>query len=118
MSLDVNQIYHGDARDLLLQIDPESIALSVWSPPYFLGKDYEKYLSFESWQQLLCDVIRLHFDILKPGAFVVINIADILAFPDEDMPRIQAENIAKRRSSVTRDDVLKAMLEYPDYNRY
>ncbi len=113
-----DETYHGDARQLLLQIEPNSIALSVWSPPYFVGKDYEAHLSFEEWQGLLEAVIHLHFPIIKPGGFLVINIADILAFKDPSMPRIQAEAVNRKRSPVTKEDVLKAMAEHPDYNRY
>lgn len=114
----VNEIYLGDARQLLPQIEPNSIALSVWSPPYFVGKEYEAHLTFEDWQDLLRTVIRLHFPIVKPGGFLVINIADILVFRDPSMPRIQAEAITRKRSPITRDDVLRAMAEHPDYNRY
>lgn len=113
-----NEIYHGDARTLLPQIEPNSIALSVWSPPYFVGKEYEAYLTFEDWQNLLASVIDLHFPIIQPGGFLVINIADILCFKDPDMPRIQAEAVTKKRSSVTKEDVLQAMAQYPSYNRY
>ncbi len=116
--LHTNEIHHGDARKLLLQIEPNSIALSVWSPPYFVGKDYETYLTFEAWQDLLETVIKLHFQIIKPGGFLAINIADILCFKDNEMPRIQAEAITKKRSPVTRDDVLQAMRRHPNYNRY
>ena len=38
-------------------------------------------LSFEDWKNLLRKVIKLSF--LKPGGFLVINIADILCFKDE-----------------------------------
>ena len=113
-----NEIYLGDARHLLPQIEPNSIDLSVWSPPYFVGKEYEAHLSFEDWQDLLKTVIRLHFSIVKPGGFLVINIADILVFRDPSMPRIQAEAVNRKRSPVTREDVLRAMAEHPDYNRY
>jgi site-specific DNA-methyltransferase (adenine-specific) len=113
-----NEIYQGDARDLLPQIEPNSIALSVWSPPYFVGKEYEAYLTFEDWQDLLKTVIRLHFPLIKPGGFLAINIADILCFKDSEMPRVQAEAVNKKRSPVTREDVLKAMAEHPTYNRY
>lgn len=113
-----NQIYHGDARHLLPFIEPNSIALSVWSPPYFVGKDYETYLKFEDWQYLLETVIRLHLPIIKPGGFLVVNIADILCFRDTKMPRIQAEAVNKKRSPVTKDDVLRANAQHPTYNRY
>ncbi len=113
-----NQIYLGDARQLLPQIEPNSIALSVWSPPYFVGKEYEAHLSFEGWQDLLGTVIRLHFPIIQPGGFLVVNIADILVFRDTSMPRVQAEAVNRKRSPVTREDVLRAMAEHPEYNRY
>lgn len=116
--LDVDDIYTGDAKILLTKIRPNSIALSFWSPPYFVGKEYESHLSFEEWQDLLREVIFLHFPIVKPGGFLAINIADILVFKDPSMPRIQAEAVSRKRSPVTREDVLKAMEEHPNYNRY
>lgn len=116
--LAINQIYHGDARDLLPQIAPNSIALSVWSPPYFVGKDYEAHLTFEDWQDLLKTVIWLHFPLIKPGGFLVVNIADILCFKDHSMPRVQADAVHRKRSTVTKEDILKAWAKHPDYNRY
>ena len=116
--LAVDRVYQGDARDLLPRIMPNSIALAVWSPPYFVGKEYEAHLTFEDWKDLLREVIALHFPIVKPGGFLVINIADILCFKDPSMPRIQAEAVSRRRCPVTREDILKAMAEHPDYNRY
>lgn len=107
--LAVNEIHHGDCRELLTHIEKDSVACSVWSPPYFVGKQYEAYLrTFEDWQDLIRTVIRHHFDIIKPGAFLVVNIADILCFNDPEMPRIQADNIDRRRSGITREDVLNA----------
>lgn len=111
-------IHHGDARELLSKIAPNSVALSVWSPPYFVGKEYEADLTFDGWQHLLETVIARHFPIIKPGGFLVINIADILVFRDEAMPRVQADVVQSKRSPVTRDDVLRAMAEHPEYNRY
>lgn len=113
-----NSIYCGDARELLKQIEPESVALSFWSPPYFVGKSYEREMSFEEWQELLSNVIALHFQAIKPGGFMAINIADILAFPDPTMPRIQADNVATKRSKISRDVVLAAKQAHPDFNRY
>ncbi|MCW5969856.1 MAG: site-specific DNA-methyltransferase [Blastocatellales bacterium] len=118
MSIEINQIHWGDARELLSEIEPDSVACSVWSPPYFLGKDYEKYLAYEDWIDLLQVVIGKHFRLLKPGGFLVVNIADILCFPDASMPRFQAQNLKRQLSKVTQEDVLAAKAAYPHYNRY
>ncbi len=113
-----NAVYQGDARDLLPRIPSGSVALSVWSPPYFVGKSYEADLSFAGWKHLLGDVIRLHERVLKPGGFLAINIADILCFRDDSMPKVQAQNITGHRSTVTRDQVLKTAAANPEKNRY
>jgi site-specific DNA-methyltransferase (adenine-specific) len=116
--LPLNHIYQGDARDLLRQIEPESIACSIWSPPYHTGKKYEEGMSFEAWKALLREVIKYHYPILKPGGFLAVNIADILAFPNPNMPKIQAEVLTFRKQKITKEDVLAAMKEHPDLNRY
>jgi len=113
-----NEIYHGDSRSLLKRIEKNSIALSVWSPPYFVGKEYEKYLSFDDWKKLLRDVISSHFPIIKPGGFLAINIADILCFRDEGMPKIMAENISRRKIELSKEDILEIMKKHPNWNRY
>lgn len=118
MFLTLNEIHTGDSRELVGQIEPNSIACSVWSPPYHLGKEYEKDFSYEEWIGLLREVIRLHEPILKPGGFLVVNIADILCFPDETMPKIQAMNLTRHKVSISREDVLAAQAAHPDYNRY
>lgn len=115
--LKINEIYCGDSCALMKLIEPNSISLSFWSPPYFLGKEYEKDESYESWQELLKCIIQLHSDILKPGGFLVINIADILSFQDKKMPRIMGLNPANRKCTVTKEMILKAKSEHPDYNR-
>ncbi len=102
---------------MLRLIEKDSVALSVWSPPYFVGKEYEKHLTYEKWLQLLEEVVRRHFAILQPGGFMAINIADILCFPDESLPRFQAENLRRRRSDITREMVMKAKADFPSYKR-
>ena len=116
-NIENNNIYLGDSCRLLKKIDADSIALSFWSPPYFLGKEYEKGESYESWQNMLKTVIEEHYRILKPGGFLVINIADILSFEDSNMPKIMGLNPANRKCSVTKEMILKAKEENPDLNR-
>jgi len=116
--LSPNEIYEGDALELLKLIEPDSVALSIWSPPYFVGKQYESHLTFDDWQSLLRTVVQLHFRVIAPGGFLVINIADILCFRDPAMPKVQADNVTRRRSKITTGDVLSAMREHPEMNRY
>ena len=117
MSLELNTTHCGSCEDLIPQIEPGSIACSVWSPPYHVGKEYERGQTFTEWQQMLRNVIGAHFSVLKPGGFMVVNIADILCYADERMPRIQLPNVARLKSKVTREDVLRAKNEHPDFNR-
>lgn len=116
--LEKDKIYCGEAEMLMQQIEPDSIAVSVWSPPYHVGKNYESGQSYEEWLAMLETVIKLHHTVLKPGGFLAINIGDILCFPDVNMPRIQANNVSMRKCSVTEEDVLRAQAEHPDYNRH
>jgi site-specific DNA-methyltransferase (adenine-specific) len=112
-----NTVYLGDSRTLMRKIRPSSVALSFWSPPYFVGKEYEKDVSYQDWQELLKEVIERHVEVLMPGGFMVINIANILCFEDSTMPRIQAPNIRLHRSPITREQVLAAKAKFPNYNR-
>lgn len=116
-NLEKNQIYQGRAEDLIRQIEPSSVALSFWSPPYFVGKEYEKEETYAGWQSLLKSVIHGHSAALKSGGFMIVNIADILCFPDERIPRYQAMSLTQQKSKVTREMVLKAKAQFPNYNR-
>jgi len=113
-----DKVLEGDAREVIDFLEADSIALSVWSPPYFVGKSYEKDMSYDDWLTLLRVVIQKHHRVLKPGAFLAINIADILCFPDSRLPRIQAETLGGNRLSVTREDVIKVWSQHPNSNRY
>ena len=113
-----NSIHHLDAREGLARLRPDSVAVSFWSPPYFVGKSYELGVTFPQWMALLADVIDAHERVLKPGGFMVINIADILCFQDEKMPRIQASKPSARRCEVTREDVLAMKRKNPGANRH
>ncbi len=117
-SLAPNAVYLGDCRRLLPMVERESVALSLWSPPYFVGKSYERDLSFAEWQALLREVLRLHHPLLRPGGFVVVNIADILAFPDPALPRFQGDVVSGKRCPVTREAILALKEAHPEWGRY
>ena len=113
-----DQIYCGKAEELMKQIEPNSVAVSVWSPPYHVGKQYESDQSYEEWLEMLSTVIKNHVAVLKPGGFLAINIGDILCFPDVNMPKIQANNVSMRKCKITEEDVKKAAAEHPEMNRH
>ena len=113
-----DQIYCGKAEELMKQIEPNSVAVSVWSPPYHVGKQYESEQSYEEWLEMLSAVIKNHVAVLKPGGFLAINIGDILCFPDANMPKIQANNVSMRKCKLTEEDVKKAAAEHPEMNRH
>ena len=116
--LSTNTIHQGDSKELLLKIKPNSVALSVWSPPYYVGKSYEKDLTFEDWKELLKTVINNHFPIIKPGGFLAINIADILVFKDPSMPRIQADVLHRKKLALTKEQIWTVLEKNPNMNKY
>lgn len=73
--VELNKIYCGDSKELLKQIDDESIDLVVTSPPY---NDLRKYHgTLNNWnentfQSIATELIR----ILKDGGIIVWNIND------------------------------------------
>ncbi len=114
----LHNILAGDCREILPSLPAHSIDLSLWSPPYYVGKSYEEGWSFDDWQELLEDVITLHSAIIKPGGFLVVNIGDILCFADPDMPRFQANNVSRKKCAVTLRHVLEAKASYPEFSRH
>jgi site-specific DNA-methyltransferase (adenine-specific) len=115
--IEIDQIYNEDCLEGMKRIDDASVDCVVTSPPYFVDKEYEHGTTYDEWQSLLQDFIAQSARVLKPGGFMVINIADILTFKDEQMPRFMANNPANRKSDVTREMVLEAKTKHPEYNR-
>ncbi len=113
-----NRILTGDARRHLACVPDASVDLSFWSPPYYVGKSYERHLTFGDWQELLRDVILYHTRIIKPGGFLAVNIGDILCFSDASMPRFQADNVRRKKVALTKEAILTAKKKNPDANRH
>ena len=113
-----DRIITGDSRKVLLDLPADSVDLSFWSPPYYVGKTYERDLSFDGWRTLIREVISCHTQIIKPGGFLAVNIGDILCFSDPGMPRFQANNVRGKTHPVTRREVLEAKTAHPNANRH
>ena len=51
-------IFHGNCMDLLASIPDNSIQLVVTSPPYNIGKEYEKRLDIETYMEQQREVVK------------------------------------------------------------
>ena len=98
--LNPNNIATGDARTRLKSIESQSIDLAFWSPPYHVGKSYERDSTLDDWKRLMSEVIAEHGRLIRPGGFMAVNISDILCFPDPTMPRFQADNIQHKHTLI------------------
>lgn len=106
MELGCDQIYLGDCRQLLRRLREETVDLVFTSPPYHVGKSYERDSSVAEWEALISDAVVLGAAALKPGRFLVLNVADIRAYPAApELGLLQAECIHWRRSPVTREQI-------------
>ena len=63
-------VYHGDCLELLKTIPDESLKLVVTSPPYNIGKEYEKRLKLESYLEQQAAVIRECVRCLSPDGSI------------------------------------------------
>jgi len=88
--MELNKIYCGDSRRMD-KIDDNSVHLTITSPPYYVGKDYEVYLpTLSDYFEMLCGVFREVVRVTIPGGKIVINLGDIAVgskyndgFPEE-----------------------------------
>ncbi len=77
--MEFNTIVNGDSRDAKNYPD-KPFHLTVTSPPYFVGKNYEKDYTFDDYKDLLRAVMRNTAANTVEGGKIAINIADIAAF--------------------------------------
>ena len=72
-----HKIVFGDSRIVLDELEPESIALCVTSPPYFVGREYESYLKDEDdyWNLMLAVFLKMD-RLVEPFGKVAINFPD------------------------------------------
>ncbi len=79
-------LYHGDCRDLLRQIPLASAQLIVTSPPYNIGKRYEKKRTLEDYLREQAEVIDLCVERLKDGRSICWEVGNHIAGPNEILP--------------------------------
>ena len=71
-----DQIYEGTSEKMG-KIPDNSIGLAFTSPPYNVGKEYDDDLGLDSYMDLIRNVGREVYRVLRPGGRYVINIANL-----------------------------------------
>lgn len=75
--MNLDRIYCGDSRKMD-KLGDDSIHLTVTSPPYYVGKDYEEYLpTLQDYKDMLNDVFTEVVRVTIPGGKICINLGDI-----------------------------------------
>ena len=60
-----------------MSIPDNSVALAFTSPPYNVGKDYDDNMSLEGYLELIQNVGKEVYRVLRPGGRYVVNIANL-----------------------------------------
>ena len=63
-------VRHGDWRELLDQVPSASVDLTVTSPPYCIGKSYDKSNSLDAFRKEHLEIIPRIVNITKPGGSI------------------------------------------------
>lgn len=71
-----NQIYCASSENMEA-IPDHGIGLAFTSPPYNVGKDYDDDITLEAYLQLIQNVGREVYRVLRPGGRYVINVANL-----------------------------------------
>jgi len=79
-------LYNGDCRNLLQDIPAGSAQLIVTSPPYNIGKTYEKRKALEDYLAEQDEVIGLCVDQLAEGGSICWEVGNHIAAPNEVLP--------------------------------
>ncbi len=79
-------LYTGDCQKLLASMPDETTQLVVTSPPYNIGKRYEKKRAFDEYLSEQADVIGECVRVLKRGGSICWQVGNHIAGPQEVLP--------------------------------
>jgi len=72
-------VHEGNCLDLFKQIPDESVQLIVTSPPYNIGKEYEKKLNLDDYIEQQAAVIKESIRILSPKGSICWQVGNYVA---------------------------------------
>lgn len=79
-------LFHGDCRELLRKLPSNSAQLIVTSPPYNIGKKYERRRALSEYLEEQEEVIRLAVDRLRDGGSICWQVGNHIVGPNEVLP--------------------------------
>lgn len=71
-----DRLYLSSSEDML-QIPSNSVGLAFTSPPYNVGKEYDADMGLQEYLNLITNVAKEVYRVLKPGGRYVVNIANL-----------------------------------------
>ncbi len=79
-------LFAGDCLELLSEIPDETVQLVITSPPYNIGKRYEKRQTLDNYLASQEDVIRESVRVLKNGGSICWEVGNHVVGPQEIIP--------------------------------
>jgi DNA modification methylase len=102
----------GDARDMH-HLPDASVALVVTSPPYFVGKDYERDIeraevpaSYAEYLTMLAEVFEECVRVLEPGGRIAVNVANLGRKPYRSLSADVIDLLQNRLGLLLRGEVI------------
>lgn len=77
------------------ELEDNSVALMVTSPPYHVGKDYDSDSSFDEYLDMLENVFAETYRKLQPGGRAVVNVANLGRRPYVPLSHLVTERMLK-----------------------
>lgn len=98
-------IYHADCRDILPQIPDKSIDLVATSPPYNVGKEYERVLDWIDYYSFIKEWLVATMELLKNGGVLAVNLPKEVKHTNEQIKKYgrRVEKIGERVDLICED---------------
>jgi site-specific DNA-methyltransferase (adenine-specific) len=90
----INKIF-CKSSEKMSELPNDSVHIMITSPPYNVGKDYDKDLTLDDYRKLLYRIFKETYRVLVPGGRACINIANLGRKPYLPLHSYIIEDMAK-----------------------